>query len=193
MKLLLMKAFSGLFAATLSLWLGGFVLFSFYALTVNPAYENEKTDAIVVVTGGNHRIQTGLDLLAQERAPKLFISGVHEKVTAADILQNWKGNQPKPTCCVFLGHKALTTYGNADETQEWITANKVKSIRLVTSGYHMGRALLEFKRVMPDLKIIPHPVEETDYGVLNWKFWELAFSEYHKILFRLTRMSLEQQ
>ena len=92
-----------------------------------------------------------------------------------------------------LGHKALTTYGNANETQEWITANKVKSIRLVTSGYHMGRALLEFKRVMPDLKIIPHPVEETDYGVLNWKFWELAFSEYHKILFRLTRMSLEQQ
>ena len=72
MKLLLIKAFSGLFAATLSLWLGGFVLFSFYALTVNPAYENEKTDAIVVVTGGNHRIQTGLDLLAQERAPKLF-------------------------------------------------------------------------------------------------------------------------
>ncbi|MBK6895111.1 MAG: YdcF family protein [Alphaproteobacteria bacterium] len=193
MKLLLIKAFSGLSAAIFSLWLGGFVLFSFYALTVNPAYENEKTDAIVVVTGGNHRIQTGLDLLAQERAPKLFISGVHEKVTATDILQNWKGNQPKPTCCVFLGHKALTTYGNADETQEWITANKVKSIRLVTSGYHMGRALLEFKRVMPDLKIIPHPVEETDYGVLNWKFWELAFSEYHKILFRLTRMSLEQQ
>ena len=184
------KAFTGLFTAMLSLWIGGFLVFSVYSLTVNPENTSEKTDAIIVLTGGNYRIQTGLDLLAQDLAPKMLITGVHDKVTVDDILKNWKSDKPKPTCCVTLGHKALTTYDNADEAKEWIESNHIKSIRLVTSGYHMGRALLEFKRKMPELKIIPHPVEEKDYGVLEWKFWELAFSEYHKIIFRLARISM---
>lgn len=191
MKSLLAKGFAGLFATLLSLWLGGFILFSIYALTVTPANTDEKTEAIIVLTGGNHRIQTGLDLLAQNLAPRLFITGVHEKVTVEDILKNWKGKQPPPTCCVTLGHKALTTYDNADEAQEWIENNHIKSIRLVTSGYHMGRALVEFKRTMPHIRTIAHPVAERDYGITEWKFWELAFSEYHKIIFRLLRMSMK--
>jgi uncharacterized SAM-binding protein YcdF (DUF218 family) len=191
MKTLFLKAVSGLIATVVSLWLGGFILFSVYALTVGPANTDEKTEAIVVLTGGNHRIQTGLDLLEQGLAPRLFITGVHEKVTVEDILKNWKGKEPPPTCCVTLGHKALTTYDNADEAKEWIESNGFKSIRLVTSGYHMGRALVEFKRTLPQIKIIPHPVAERDYGLLEWKFWELAFSEYHKILFRLLTMSVD--
>ncbi|MCL4677498.1 MAG: YdcF family protein [Alphaproteobacteria bacterium] len=191
MKTLLVKAMVGLIATLLSLWLGGFIIFSVYALTVSPSNTDEKTEAIVVLTGGNHRIQTGLDLLAQGLAPSMLISGVHEKVTVDDILKNWKGPLPPPTCCVTLGHKALTTYDNADEAKEWIESNGFKSIRLVTSGYHMGRALLEFKRSMPHIKTIPHPVAERDYGLLEWRFWELAFTEYHKIIFRLLRMSLD--
>ncbi|MCB1591414.1 MAG: YdcF family protein [Alphaproteobacteria bacterium] len=193
MKSIILKATGGLIATLLSLWLGGFILFSVYTLTTSPADANEKTDAIVVLTGGNYRIQTGLDLLAKGAAPKLLITGVHEKVTVEDILKNWKSEQPPPNCCISLGHKALTTYDNADEAKEWIEKNGIASIRLVTSDYHMARALIEFRRSIPGLKTVPHPVEEKDYGFTDWTFWQLAFSEYHKILFRLLRLSLQME
>ncbi len=180
----------GILIALLTLFIGGYIVTTIYALSVKPRDREAKTDAIVVLTGGNHRVNTGLQLLADGLAPTLFISGVHMRVSTEDIISNWEGDKPLPDCCIKLGHKALTTYGNADETRDWIKENNIQSIRLVTSNYHMWRSLLVFKQAVPEVKIIPHPVEEKDYGITDKKFWSLTFSEYLKILFRLFKISV---
>ena len=193
MKTIFAKTIMGILITLITLFIGGYIVTTLYALSVEPKERETRTDAIVVLTGGNHRVSTGLQLLADDLAPTLFISGVHMQVTIEDIKSNYQGSKPLPTCCIKLGHKALTTYGNADETRDWIRENKIESIRLVTSNYHMWRSLLVFKQAVPEVKIIPHPVEEKDYGITDKKFWSLTFSEYLKILFRITKISVSEK
>lgn len=168
----------------LLLWGSGYVAFIWHLESLRVEDRETKTDAIVVLTGGNFRIQTGLELFSRGLAPNLFITGVHATVKEKEILATWKGKENLPKCCLILGHKATTTLENAEETLDWATKNKIKSIRLVTSLYHMPRALIEFHAAMPDMIILANPVEETDYVPEDQKYWILTFSEYNKALFR---------
>ena len=117
-----------------------------------------KTDAIVVLTGGSQRLASGLDLLAAGKARKLFVSGVHQGVAIGDLLRVSHHGADWLACCIVLGHEANSTLGNALETAAWMHREGYKSLRLVTANYHMRRSLLEFERVMPDIRIIAHPV-----------------------------------
>ena len=149
-----------------------------------PEKSEAKTDAIVVLTGGNGRINEGLDLLTQKLAPQLFISGVNKDVKKQDIFKSWKKPiSPKP-CCISLGYKSIDTISNAIEVREWVSDNNIKSLRLVTSSYHMPRAVMEVKRLLPDTKFIKHPVFTDDFIAWKGRFWSLTFSEYNKRLIR---------
>lgn len=165
-------------------WGYGFARFIVEIETMKPQQNGEKTDAIVVLTGGNYRINTALELFADGLAPKLLITGVHKSVKEYEILSSWKGEKPLPECCISLGRAATTTMENAQESKTWIEENKVKSVRIVTSAYHMPRALLEFHHLMPDIEIISNPVEEQDYAQNDWRYWYISCSEYNKILLR---------
>lgn len=160
--------------------------------TATPEKRNEKTDAIVVLTGGNFRTNTGLALWTEGLAPELMITGVNEAVKETDIRKLWKSDKPLPDCCITLGHKAKTTLDNAEETKEWLNLKKFKKIRIVTSTYHMQRALQEFRLAMPEIEIIPHPVELEDYSPHEWKFWVITFSEYNKYILRSLALSLQK-
>ncbi|HVJ52979.1 MAG TPA: YdcF family protein [Aliidongia sp.] len=117
------------------------------------------TDAIIVLTGGSLRIESGFALLAEGKAKKLFISGVHPGVDTAEMLRLDRSAPKWVECCVVLGHTADNTVGNAIESAEWLRRENYHSIRLVTASYHMPRALLEFRRVLPaDIAIVIHPV-----------------------------------
>src|SRR3546814_14678895 len=61
-------------------------------------------------------------------------------------------------CSSDLGYEADNTRGNAVETAAWMKDQDFTSLRLVTATYHMPRSLLEFRRPMPDIEIVPHPV-----------------------------------
>src|SRR5690606_30485275 len=149
-----------LVTSVFSLWLGGLILF---VGQIPQAVDGptDSTDAIVVLTGGSDRVQEGLRLIAENRARKLFISGVHEGVNLTALLQSMaqiSETMPAPeqiACCVVLGHSADDTEGNARETASWMAAQNFRSLRLVTADYHMPRSLLEFRRAMPDLIIRP--------------------------------------
>ncbi len=166
------------------LWLAGYLAFSANSLLAKPQRPNEVTDAIIVPTGGNNRVKTGLELFAQGRARHLFISGVNPQTTKWEIMKMWEGDVALPPCCITLGHDAETTIENAQEARQWISENAYTSIRLVTSGYHMSRAMLEFRHALPGVEIIKNPVPYKDYGPSDKKFWEITFSEYNKWLFR---------
>lgn len=171
--------------ALLLLWLGGFAWFVMFSAFLPPADPSEeKTDAVVVLTGGDMRIETGLNLYAEGLAPNLFISGVHPDVTKFEIMQMWKGYGSLPECCLTLGYHATTTAENAQEIKEWIGPLGYRSIRLVTANYHMPRALLEVTYALPGIKIIPHPIVQPDLKPSQEWFWRLMAIEYHKTLFR---------
>lgn len=175
------------------IWLCGFVIFA-QSLPDTVAMPKIQTDAIVVLTGGSLRLETGLDLLTDNRASKLFVSGVHRGVDVAQLLQMVRRFPDAVTCCIALGYDADNTEGNAKETAAWLKKEQYHSIRLVTSSYHMLRSLAEFRAVMPAIKIIEHPVFPKSFKAKNWWFWPgstgLIIEEYNKYLIAYVRRKL---
>ena len=176
------------FLSALVLWVVGFAVFSISALIASPQKKDHTTDAIVVLTGGQNRVDQGLILFAEGKASHLFISGVHPDVKKREITKLWGGETSLPPCCISLGKKATTTTENAVETAEWASKNDIQSIRLVTSNYHMARAKLELSSTMPDVNIYTHPIKQDDLDTAEQRIWELLFSEYHKFLLRFMQL-----
>ncbi len=145
-----------------------------------------RTDAIVVLTGGSGRVSTGLRLLERGRADKLFVSGVYKGVDVSELLRVSQQAPRWLTCCVKLGYEAETTYGNAVESAAWVRGNNFGSVRLVTAAYHMPRSLLEFRRRMPEVTIVPHPVFPDHVKQDDWWRWpgsaHLLVGEYGKYM-----------
>lgn len=183
------KISGGIALSLFLLWLAGLSFFCNKAEKFPVPGSDIRTDAIVVLTGGADRINTGLDLLHAGSAEKLLISGVDERVTLEKITSLWNGHMDDPGCCIFLGHMARNTKENAEETRQWAEQMYVHSIRLVTSSYHMPRAIIEFHRAMPDIKILPHPVfpNSTDGGSGKRLLFALMIQEYNKAILSKAR------
>ncbi len=183
------KRFAALFVVLVGVW--GVGLFR-YADSIPTQGENTrtKTDAIVVLTGGSGRLAEGLKLLKTGKADKLFISGVYKGVDVRTLLEAYRQNPDDLNCCVSVGY-AEDTIGNALETAQWVRKNGVKSLRLVTSAYHMPRSILEFEHAMPTIVLVPHPVFPSHVKRRNWWAWpgtaDLFIGEYNKFLIAWTR------
>ena len=165
-----------------SIWLIGFVGFCIYAFSFK-FQSAEHSDGIVVLTGGGDRIDTALGLLKDGYADYLLISGVNPSVKLKDLT---KGLPDGIRSRVTLDYRAQDTRGNARETARWVREQKIKSILLITSFYHMPRSVFEVLRVIPDLKIIPYPVFPKSFNnSVDWirtRYAWLLFVEYHKFL-----------
>ena len=155
------------------------------------AEPDRRSDAIVVLTGGSLRLKTGFELLSRRLAEKLFVSGVQRGVPIDDLLRVTGLTAADMECCITLGYKAGDTLENALESAAWLKANKARSARLVTSGYHMPRSLLEFRATAPDIEIIPHPVFVEHVMLDEW--WRrpgtarIVIAEYNKYLLATVR------
>ena len=176
----------------LVLWVAGFGCYVFFSTRIYAEDSGEKADAIIVLTGGDKRIEEGLALLTAGQAPYVFISGVYADVTEGEIRAMWKASAPLPDCCIMLGRQAKSTKQNAREVKEWLRSMNFKSIKLVTANYHMWRAELELQRAMPEIEILPHPVVQPDLVTFSQRYWILLFSEYNKILFRWLSFPLDK-
>ena len=130
-------------AATV-LWAAGLIWFA-EDIPREVADTTTRTDAVVVLTGGAGRLSTGIRLLDEQKARKLFVSGVYRGVDVAQILRVVRHRGSNLDCCMVLGHTADDTQGNAEETARWMAEEHYTSLRLVTSSYHMRRSLLEFR------------------------------------------------
>lgn len=149
------------------------------------------TDAIVVLTGGAARVATGLELLRQKRAAKLFVSGVYRGVDVHELLRTQRQAPEALECCIVLGYSAETTEGNAAETREWMAKEGFRSLRLVTAAYHMPRSLIEFRRALPEATIVPHAVLLDSFRRDTWwtspGTFKVVVDEYHKLIAALVR------
>ncbi len=144
------------------------------------------TDGIVVLTGGSERVATGFRLLAEGRARRLLISGAHPEAGLAEIAAAAGLDATPLAGRVDIGHAAASTHGNAAEAAAWARAEEMRSLRIVTAGYHMPRAMLELRRALPGVALEPHPVASTALrapGAL-WRprIWALLAGEYGRYL-----------
>ena len=176
---------AGALLLLLVVWIGGFAWFVGGSLWFK-IDRASPTDAIVVLTGGKMRLETGLELLEAGKAAKLFVSGVNPAVDRETLLRAFGPAARREACCIVLGHAADNTVGNALETALWMQQEGYRSLRLVTSWYHMHRSLLEFSRAMPLVRVIAHPVFARDSDPEGWRGWlasgQLVFAEYNKFL-----------
>ena len=179
-----------LLVAGLAAWGWGLLWFA-ERIPREVADPDRRTDAIVVLTGGSLRLETGFELLSRRLADKLFVSGVQRGVPIDDLLRVTGLTAEDMECCITLGYKAGDTLENALESAAWLTANKARSVRLVTSGYHMPRSLLEFGGALPEIEIIPHPVFVEHVMLDEW--WRrpgtarIVIAEYNKYLLATVR------
>jgi len=152
-------------------------------------------DGIVVLTGGTARVTDGLELLSSGHAKRLLISGVNPGTTTADIAREFGDYRGVLACCVDLDYSAQNTLGNAVETRRWAIDRGFRSLIIVTSAYHMPRALAEIAHQLPDVTLIPFPVVSDRLRIEPW--WSngattrLVLSEYLKYLFAQVRMRLD--
>jgi uncharacterized SAM-binding protein YcdF (DUF218 family) len=178
------------------LWLSGLVWFAGHIPGAVVDADSE-TDAIIVLTGGSLRVQSGLSLLAAGKAKKLFVSGVYHGTDVTALLRASRQTPDHVACCIVLGHEADNTLGNALETAQWMRQEGFRSLRLVTASYHMPRSLLEFSRAMPEMRIVANPVFPE--GIKPPRWWigprtaSLILAEYHKYLLALARSLVDRE
>jgi uncharacterized SAM-binding protein YcdF (DUF218 family) len=151
----------------------GYVAFA--VLLPKPAGD-QRTDAIVVLTGGSGRLDRGFELMERGLARRMLISGVARTVRPEELIAAYEVDPALFRCCITLGREAFDTRSNADEVARWLARRRFASIRLVTNDLHMRRAGYELrKRVGGEVEIVADAVP-TEPG------FRAIFVEYNKYL-----------
>ena len=133
-----------------------------------------RADGVVALTGSNERIAAAMMLLETGKAKRMLISGVNQKVSRAQlrdadqIRRIGASGRRLYDCCVDLGFQATDTVGNARETARWAAAKEYSSLIVVTSDYHMPRAMLELGATMPGVRLTPYPVRSSELDAHHW-------------------------
>lgn len=177
--------------AALVLFAGGFGWFadkvSHMTTPTNPA----RADAIIVLTGGQSRLDAAMDLLASGKGERLLISGVHPSATRRQLQAAMGGDKQLFSCCVDIDRAALDTIGNAEESAKWVENHAYGSIIIVTNNYHMPRSLLEMGRLLHGARLEPYPVVNTNLGNGGWltkpEALRVLLTEYSKYVLSLAR------
>ena len=154
--------------------------------------EPSTADGIAVLTGGVARIDEAMKLLAQQKAKRLLITGVNRTTSTEALKQLASEGDQLFSCCVDIDKEARNTIDNATETSQWVALHHYNSIIVVTSNYHMPRALAELGRVMPGMTLIPYSVIVNNVRLDRWWTYpgttRLLISEYLKYLPALGRL-----
>jgi uncharacterized SAM-binding protein YcdF (DUF218 family) len=172
-------------------FVGGFFWYAAQVPQVEASFDR-SADGIVALTGGPDRIADAVELLAAGRGKRLLISGVHRTTRAEELSRLLPRYQAMFTCCIDLDRSAINTVSNAIETRRWVRQRGFRSLVVVTSAFHMPRALAEIAHQLPDVTLIPFPVVTEKQRAEPW--WAnmqsarvLAF-EYVKYLASVVRM-----
>jgi uncharacterized SAM-binding protein YcdF (DUF218 family) len=188
-----MKGVTG-FLVVLLIWTAGLFAFANRVQQSTPLPDPLPAEGIVVLTGANsnERIAAAVNLLAEHLGGRVLVSGVNRDVTREELRRASKTVRRLYDCCVDLGFTAADTVGNARETAEWARARGYDSLIIVTSDYHMPRAMLELRAVLrPPMVLQTYAVATPALKVRGWwrspRAARLLVVEYCKYLAILGR------
>lgn len=146
----------------------------------------EPADGVVALTGGPDRISVAAGILASGQARRMLISGVNQQTTRSELSRETPRYRELIDCCVDIGYLAENTFGNAVETARWASRNDIARLVVVTSDYHMPRALDELKAALPGATLIAYPVRSQRLQPSGWwrdpEALRLVVLEYAKYL-----------
>ena len=177
----------------IALPLGAGFLWFVLRMPIDEIALERSADGIVVLTGGASRINDAIELLAAGRGQRLLISGANPTTHSIDILRLNPEFERWIRCCVDFD-RSVNTRGNAIETRRWAQSRGFRSLIVVTSSYHMPRAMAEIAHQLPDVALIPFPVisdrRNGDSWWTNEAATRLLVSEYLKYLVTNVRFAL---
>jgi uncharacterized SAM-binding protein YcdF (DUF218 family) len=149
-------------------------------------------DGITVLTGGRNRIDEAMRLLAHGKAKRVLITGVNRTTTKEELKDLASQSDQLFDRYVDIDREARNTIDNAAETSEWVAQHRYTSLIVVTSNYHMPRALAELGRAMPGVTLVPFSVVDSNVHLERWWTYpgttRLLLSEYLKYLPALGRL-----
>jgi uncharacterized SAM-binding protein YcdF (DUF218 family) len=190
----------GVATISISAAAGGLLLLGFlwfiWRLPADEVTLARTADGIVVLTGGASRISDAIELLATGHGRRLLISGANRATTSGEISRLNPEFDRVVRCCVDFD-RSLNTLGNAIETRRWAESRGFHSLIVVTSSYHMPRAMAEIAHQLPDVALVPFPVVSDKLRAEPW--WassatmRLMFSEYLKYLVARVRITLNPE
>ena len=177
------------------IWLIGLFAFADRVRGYAPAAEPARADAIVALTGPSaERVNAAIRLLEQDKGERVLISGVNREVRRQELRALTPGSTRLFNCCVDLGFEAEDTVGNAQEIAAWADSKGYDSLIVVTSDYHMPRALTELRAAAPEVELTPYAVETPSLDDSQW--WRAAVTarrmtlEYMKYLTAMARAAV---
>ena len=179
-------------AASVLLLTLGFLWFN-WRLPADEVVLDRDADGIVVLTGGASRISDAIELLAAGRGRRLLISGANRSTNRSEISRLNPEFERVVRCCVDFD-RSLNTLGNAIETRRWAEARGFQSLIVVTSNYHMPRAMTEIAHQLPHVALVPFPVFSDRLRAEPW--WasaattRLLLLEYLKYIFANLRIRI---
>jgi len=172
-------------------FVGGFALFASHVSNMAVPEDPEAADAIIVLTGGQSRIDAAIDLLKSGKGARLLISGVNPSASSEALRRAAGADRNLFKCCVDIDRAALDTIGNAEESAKWLREHDYDSVILVTNNYHMPRSLLEMHRLLQNARLDPYPVVNSRLDNGGWMAkpdaLRVLFTEYTKYLAAVAR------
>lgn len=173
------------------LFAAGFGWFAEHVSRLTTPPDPQNADAIIVLTGGQSRIDAAMNLLASGKGKRLLISGVHPSATRRQLQLATGSDKKLFACCVDIDRAALDTIGNAEESAKWVETHAYGTVILVTNNYHMPRSLLEMGRLLHGARLLPYPVVNSRLDDGSWltkpQALRVLFTEYNKYLLALAR------
>ena len=176
--------------------LGGFLVFT-NSLALKEPNLDVKAEGVVALTGGSDRVIDAADFLSRGQAKRLLITGVNRATRTSVLEKLLPVSHELFKCCVDLGYQAIDTAGNAAETKLWAETHQLThALIVVTSNYHMPRALLELSAALPHTTFYPYPVVSDHANVTDWwrdkRVARLVAGEYVKFIGALIRIQLDR-
>jgi len=152
-------------------------------MSIQPSLPQET--AIIVVLGGGQRrtkdlleadvsphtlvrLIGGLELAIQFDWPVIFCGGSYSKEVPEALTMAKRARRLFPNLTIYEESQSRTTWENLKNVSPLLKSLKLNDAVIVTHGYHMPRALMTAKKMVPEINWHPYPVGKmTDVAPLS--------------------------